>query len=119
MIDKEQMLETAAGWIKAWNTGDIRTLLEHYADDIVFYSAAATRRWKTEGGKLVGKTAIEAHFRKAFEEVPGMNLTFKKLLIGVDGVLLVYQRETGRMSSVFILFNENGKVKEVRVFNEL
>jgi ketosteroid isomerase-like protein len=118
MIDKEQMLEIAAGWIKAWNTRDIKTLLEHYADDIVFYSAAAARRWNVEGGKLVGKTAIEAHFRKAFEEVPEMNLTFKELLIGVDGVLLVYQRETGRMSADFALFNERGKVKEVRVFNE-
>lgn len=119
MIDKEQMLEIAAGWIKAWNTGDIATLLEHYADDIVFYSSAAARRWNAEAGKLVGKTAIEAHFRKAFEEVPEMNLTFKKLLIGADGVLLVYQRETGRISADSVLFNERGKVKEVRVFNEL
>lgn len=119
MIDKEKMQEAAAEWIKAWNTGDINTLLDHYAEDIVFYSPAAARRWKAEAGKLVGKAAIEAHFRKAFEEVPGMNLEFKKLLIGADGVLLVYQRETGSMSADFVLFNEKGKVKEVRVFNEL
>ena len=119
MIDKTQMQEIAAGWIKAWNSGDFRMLLDHYADDVVFYSSAAARRWNAEGGKLVGKTAIESHFRKAFEEVPDMNLTFKKLLMGTDGVLLVYQRETGRMSADFVLFNESGKVKEVRVFNEL
>ena len=119
MIDNEQMLEIAAGWIKAWNTGDVKTLLEHCADDVVFYSTAAARRWNVEGGKLVGKTAIEAHFQKAFEEVPEMNLTLEKLLIGADGVLLIYRRETGRMSADFVLFNERGKVKRVRVFNEL
>ena len=106
------------GWIAAWNTGDFKSLLEHYADDVVFYSSAATRRWNTTDGKLTGKKALELHFRKAFEEFPEMKLDFRYLMTGTDGVLLVYQRETGKIAADFVLFNEKGKVKEIRVFNE-
>jgi ketosteroid isomerase-like protein len=118
MTDIKKIQETARGWITAWNTGDFKTLLDHYADDVVFYSSAASRRWNTEGGKLTGKKALENHFRKAFEEFPGMKLDFKYLLTGADGVLLVYHRETGKIAADFVLFNEEGKVKEIRVFNE-
>ena len=118
MTDFIKLKEAANAWIAAWNSGDINSLLDHYAENVVFYSSAATRRWNIADGKLNGKTALENHFRKAFEEIPGMNLDFKHFLIGNDGVLLVYKRETGRMSADFVLFNEEGKVKEVRVFNE-
>jgi ketosteroid isomerase-like protein len=110
--------EAANGWIAAWNSGDLKTLLDHYADDVVFYSSAATRRWNTADGKLTGKTALENHFRKAFEEFPNMKLDFRHLLLGTEGALLVYQRETGRLAADFVLFNAEGKVKEIRVFNE-
>jgi len=118
MIDFIQLNEAAKAWIAAWNSGDLKSLLDHYADDVVFYSSAATRRWNIEAGKLTGKKALENHFRKAFEEIPGMNLAFRHLLIGTDGVLLVYQRETGRIAADFVLFNGEGKVKEIRVFTE-
>jgi len=118
MTDFTQLNEAAKNWIAAWNSGDFKSLLDHYAEDVVFYSSAATRRWNIAGGKLTGKKALENHFRKAFEEIPGMNLAFRHLLIGTDGVLLVYQRETGRIAADFVLFNEEGKVKEIRVFTE-
>src|SRR5450755_680978 len=118
MTDIMQLKEAAKGWIAAWNSGDFKSLLDHYSEDVVFYSSAATRRWNIEAGKLTGKKALENHFRKAFEEAPGMNLAFKYILIGTDGVLLVYQRETGRTAADFVLFNAEGKVKEIRVFNE-
>src|SRR5450755_26663 len=118
MTDFTQLNEAAKNWIAAWNSGDFKSLLDHYAEDVVFYSSAATRIWNMAGGKLTGKKALENHFRKAFEETPRMNLAFKHLLIGTNGVLLVYQRETGRMAADFVLFNGEGKVKEIRVFNE-
>jgi hypothetical protein len=118
MTDVTKLKKAAENWIAAWNSGDFKSLLDHYADDVVFYSSAAARRWNAEGGKLTGKQVLEKHIRKAFEEIPGMNLSFKHLLIGMDGVLLVYQRETGNMAADFVMFNEDGKVKEIRVFNE-
>jgi ketosteroid isomerase-like protein len=118
MMDINKVREAASGWINAWNSGDLKSLLDHYAEDVVFYSSAATRRWNTSDGKITGKKALENHFRKAFEEVPGMKLSFKNLLLGTDSALLIYLRETGNMAADFILFDGEGRVKEVRVFNE-
>ena len=118
MTDFEQLKDAAKDWIAAWNSGDFESLLNHYAEDVVFYSPAAARRWNIADGKLTGKKALENHFRKAFEEIPRMSLTFKYLLTGTDGMLLIYQRETGRITADFVLLNGEGKVKEIRVFNE-
>jgi ketosteroid isomerase-like protein len=117
-MDFNKVREAASGWINAWNSGDLKSLLDHYAEDVVFYSSAATRRWNTPDGKITGKKALENHFRKAFEEVPGMKLSFKNLLLGTDSALLIYLRETGNMAADFVLFDGEGRVKEVRVFNE-
>jgi ketosteroid isomerase-like protein len=117
--DYSNLGELAKNWIKAWNDGDVGSLLNHYANDVTFYSSTAKRRWNFPDGKLVGKIALENHFRKAFEEIPSMKITFRKLLLGVEGVLLVYERETGKMMADYVQFNEEGKVNEVRVFNEL
>jgi ketosteroid isomerase-like protein len=118
MTEFEKLRQTANGWINAWNSGNLELLLDHYAEDVIFYSSAATRRWNTADGKITGKKALENHFRKAFEEVPGMKLTFKNLLLGAGSAVLLYQRETGDMAADVVLFDGDGKVKEVRVFNE-
>ncbi len=118
-LDYLKLSDLAKDWINAWNNGDVNSLINHYSDDVVFYSSAAKRRWGVDDGKLSGKEALGNHFRKAFEEFPSMAITFKKLMQGPDGVLLVYERETGKMMADFVRFNDQGKVSEVRVFNEL
>jgi ketosteroid isomerase-like protein len=117
-LDYLRLGELAKEWINTWNDRDIKSLINHYADDVLFYSSAAKRRWGVPDGKLSGKEALENHFRKAFEEFPSMKITFRKLLQGADGVLLVYERENGKMMADFVQFNDQGKVSEVRVFNE-
>jgi ketosteroid isomerase-like protein len=118
MADLTGLKEAANSWIDAWNSGNIKGLMEHYADDVIFYSMAVTRRWNLASGKLTGKKALENHFQKAFQEVSGMKLSFRYILFGADGILLVYQRETGKIAADFVLLNEQGKVREIRVFNE-
>jgi ketosteroid isomerase-like protein len=117
-MDTQQITGAAKGWITAWNSGNLEKILDHYTDDVILYSAAARRRWKAADGKLIGKSAVENHFRKAFEEVPGMRLEFVKLLTGTEGVLVIYKRETGMLTADLVHFDKNGKIKEVRVFNE-
>ena len=116
--DYLKLSEVAKDWINAWNKGDINSLINHYSDNVVFYSSAAKRRWGVPDGKLSGIEALGNHFRKAFEEFQSMKVTFRKLLRGADGVLLVYQRENGKMMADFVQFNDQGKVTEVRAFNE-
>jgi hypothetical protein len=116
MMSDSEMLTAAKSWIEAWNSGDFEQLLDHYSDDVIFYSTAAARRWNSAEGKLIGKQALEKHFRKAFEEFPGMKLKFIRLLFGTGGMLLIYERENGKTCADLVISDEIGKVKEVRVF---
>lgn len=118
MTQLSKMISSAAGWISAWNSRDMKTLMQHYAEDVIFSSPAAARRSGIPDGQLLGKKNLEHHFKKAFAEFPDMKLTYTNLLIGNTGVLLIYQRETGALSADYVLFDQEGKVKEVRVFNE-
>jgi hypothetical protein len=117
-MDLKQTTVAANEWIAAWNSGNLEKILDRYTDDVILYSAAAKRRWNAAEGKLTGKGAVENHFLKAFEEVPGMQLEFVTLLTGTEGVLLIYKRETGKIAADLVLFDDLGKIKEVRVFNE-
>ena len=116
MIDGKELALAAAAWIKALNSGELETMMSYYDDNVVLYSPAVVRRWELQSGRLEGKAAVEKHFRRAFNEMPGMRLTLQQMLIGVESVVLFYQREDGHPAADVVFFNEAGKVKEVRAY---
>jgi hypothetical protein len=116
MIDKEKLKKAAQRWMNAWNDRNMEKVMAHYVDDAIFYSPTVVSRWNTPDGKLKGRAAIEKHFRKALEEVPDMHFEFHAILYGTEGVILVYKRETGALAADLVLFNNEGRVKEVRCY---
>src|SRR5438105_188685 len=99
MIDQKSVEEIALKWIEAWNRKDIPAVLTHYEDDVVFYSPTVPRRWNITDGKLNGKDALEKHFRKAMEEVPGMHIELLSILFSVNSLILIYKRENGKIAA--------------------
>jgi hypothetical protein len=116
MIDKEKLRAAAFQWMDDLNQRNLENLMAHYADEVEFYSPTVITRWQIGDGKLVGKAAVERHFRKAIEEVPGMRCEFSAILFGVESVILSYKRETGALAADLVVFDEGGKVKEVRAY---
>ena len=114
MLDKVKLKRAAESWIDSWNSRDMENVMSHYADDVMFYSPAVIKRWAIEEGKLAGKKALEKHFRKGLEEMPGLHFEFHSILYGINNVILFYKRETGGFAADFVTFNDSGKVKEVR-----
>ncbi len=115
-MDKQKFKRAALQWMQDWNRRNIESVMEHYAEDVEFYSPTVIERWRCAEGKLVGKAAVERHFRKGMEEVPGMQFEFHHILYGVESVILFYKRETGVLAADLVLFNEKGKVREVRSY---
>lgn len=116
MVDRKKLEESARRWIEAWNTRDMDAIMDHYADDVVLYSPSVIERWSVAEGRLAGKAAVEQHFTKGLDEVPDTRLEFLSLLYGIEGVTIVYRRETGSYAADVVLFDDAGKVKEVRAF---
>jgi hypothetical protein len=50
MYDKQELKRTAIQWISDWNERDIKKIMAHYADEVVFYSNTVTRRWGNADG---------------------------------------------------------------------
>lgn len=116
MIDSKELAVAADAWIAALNAGELETIMSYYDENVVLYSPAVIKRWALPAGRLEGKVAVENHFRRAFQEMPGMRLKLQQLLFGVESVVLCYIREDGKPAADVIFFNDAGKVKEVRAY---
>jgi hypothetical protein len=114
MIDNKKLQQAAIQWVDDWNHRNIEQVMSHYSEEVLFYSPTVIRRWNQPKGILVGKSAVERHFRKAMEEVPDIHFEFKSLLFGAESIILIYERETGNLVADLVLFNAEGKINKVR-----
>ncbi len=61
-----------AEWMAAWNSHDVERILEHYADDVEYFSpfiaALAEPGGPGADGRLVGKDSVRAYFAAALEK---------------------------------------------------
>jgi ketosteroid isomerase-like protein len=60
-----------ADWMTAWNRHDVERILEHYADDVEYFSPFIAALAQPDGpgadGRLVGKDSVRAYFAAALE----------------------------------------------------
>ncbi|MEW6474920.1 MAG: nuclear transport factor 2 family protein [Actinomycetota bacterium] len=66
-----------AEWMAAWNSHDVERILEHYADDIEYWSpfiaALAAPGGPGADGRLVGKEQVRPYFAAALERYPELH----------------------------------------------
>lgn len=108
--------ELATAWINAWNNRDINAIMNHYAEEVVFYAPTVIKRWNIADGKLCGKEQLRKHFLKGFELAPDLHFELITVLAGVDGMTIVYKRETGTVVADVVQLNNNGKAILVKAY---
>ncbi|HKN38515.1 MAG TPA: nuclear transport factor 2 family protein [Acidimicrobiia bacterium] len=58
-----------AEWMEAWNSQDLNRILDHYADDVEYFSPFIAQLAEPGGpgadGRLAGKEAVRAYFAAA------------------------------------------------------
>ena len=115
-MDNLNFKALALDWIDGWNKRDIERIMNHYADDIIFYSPTVIKRWNIADGKITGRQKLKEHFLKGFEVAPDLHFEFVDLLFGTDGVTIIYKRESGQLAADSIVLNENGKAVMVKAY---
>jgi hypothetical protein len=115
-MNLEALKKEALDWVNAWNNRNIEHIMDHYSEDIEFYSPSVVDRWNIKEGKLSGKAALQRHFLKGFELAPSLHFELIDILSGMDGILVVYKRETGKIVADYVVPDEEGKAKLVKVF---
>lgn len=108
------MNHLAEAWVQAWNNHDLDAIMEHYADDIVFYSPFIKRINNDPSGRITGKAALRAYFERALVAYPELYFDLYHVLESVDSVTLYYQSVGNRLAAEMMVVDGNGKVKEVR-----
>lgn len=103
----------AEHWYKAWNDHDLDAIMEHYADDIVFYSPIIKERGVNADGKVVGKEALRAYFTIGLQAYPDLHFQPKDMMLGAGSMVLLYTSINNRRSTEAFRFNAVGKVAEV------
>ena len=95
-MDRGEAEALARQWVAAWNDRDVEAVLAHYTDDVVVVSPLATARGVAADGKVRGKDAVRAYYEGGLAARPRLRFTIYNVMVGVDGLTIVYRDERGR-----------------------
>jgi ketosteroid isomerase-like protein len=77
VMTEDEAAAFVAGWMAAWNSHDVEGILEHYAEDVEYFSPiiAAMAEPGTPGadGRLDGQEAVRAYFTAALGKYPDLH----------------------------------------------
>ena len=96
-MDTHRARAHAEQWIAAWNARDLDAILEQYAPTIRFRAPTVISRWNKPDGVLIGRDELHRHFKSGLELAPNLHFEVIDVLMGIDGVTIIYRRETGAL----------------------
>lgn len=100
----------AADWIESWNTHDLMRVLSHYSEDFEMSSPFIVKITGEDTGKLKGKEAVGAYWRKALTLIPDLHFELISVLVGVDSITIYYKGSGGRLAAEVFFFGTDGKI---------
>jgi hypothetical protein len=104
LINKARADDLAGRWIAAWNRHDLDAILALYRDDFTMASPYIMVVANEASGRLRGKPAVGAYWRRALERFPDVHFDLLHVLTGVNSLTLVYQsNRSGLVAEVFTL----------------
>jgi ketosteroid isomerase-like protein len=111
-VSPDEARRFAAEWVAAWNAHDLEAILAHYAEDCTMASPRIVDFGQEPSGKLRGKDALRAYWGKALAAQPELRFTLEDVLLGVDGLTLLYRNQRGQRVAESVRFDAHGKVVE-------
>lgn len=113
MITEETAKEFAQLWLNAWNSHDINSILEHYDNNVEFYSPLISLLNFNKDGVIRNKTDLKTYFEIGLNAYPDLHFQFHHCFVGVDSFVIYYTSVNGRLAAEVFELNENNKAKRV------
>lgn len=101
--------EIAVRWFAAFNAHDLEALLALYADDAQHFSPKLKARHPGTDGLIIGKDALRAWWRDAFDRLPTLRYDVVKLTADDEQVFMEYVRHVQGEEDLRV-----GEVLEIR-----
>ena len=104
-----------AEWMAAWNSHDVERILEHYADDVEYWSPFIAAMAQPDGpgadGRLVGKDDVRAYFAAALEKYSDLHFDPPvHVAAGAGSVSFVYRSVNGLTAVETLVFAPGSRV---------
>ncbi len=103
----------AKDWIASWNSHDLASILEHYADNIEITTPMIKLALGIDSGSLKGKEQVADYWRKALQKLPDLEFELYDVTAGVDSVALYYKSVMNKNAIEVMFFNKEGKVDKM------
>ncbi|MDB5243138.1 MAG: CbbQ/NirQ/NorQ/GpvN family protein [Spirosoma sp.] len=103
----------AQEWIRAFNAHDLNAILDHYADELAFYSPLIPLLTCNESGCITSKDDLERYFRVGLSTYPDLHFTLQTVFVGIDTLVIQYTSVNARLASEVVQLNEQGKAQKV------
>jgi len=113
MLTAEEADALAQDWIAAWNDHDLKRIIAHYADDVVFSSPFIQKLGTSSSGAIVGKEALVAYFRTALEKYPALTFRLRSVFRGIDSITLLYESVNGLVAAETMMLNQHHQASRV------
>ena len=113
-ITEDFCKQFADEWINAWNSHDLDRIMNHYAEELEFYSPLIIKLNINPDGRITHKTDLREYFKIGLEKFPDLHFSLQHVLVGLNSVVLYYGSVNNTLSAEFMLFNEDGKISQVR-----
>ncbi|HEX2609092.1 MAG TPA: nuclear transport factor 2 family protein [Flavisolibacter sp.] len=113
MLTNEMATAFAAAWVAAFNSHDLDAIMEHYAEDIEFYSPFITKLRINESGMLQSKEELRQYFQHALTVYPDLYFMLHHVYTGVQTLVIQYTSVEGRQAAETMQWNKEGKVSKV------
>jgi len=114
-MNYQEARERAKHWCDAWTRGDLDAVMEHYADNVRLSSPTVIKRLGIKSGWIGGKDKVREHFPVGIQ-APNLRFEFVDVLLGVDGMSVVYRRENGALVVDVVELDSEGKGLVVRAY---
>jgi SnoaL-like domain len=115
-MTEDEARRISTSWVAAWNRGDLEAIVAHYAESIVLTSPLVARRFARADGTLRGLAELREYVAVGLHGAPDLRIEPRATLIGVDGVTVLYARESGALVAEVLRFDAAGKVRRSYVF---
>lgn len=119
-MESQKNLSIAHLWFESFNAKNLEKLLSLYDDDAQHFSPKLKIRHPQTNGLVIGKEALRAWWKEAFERLPTLHYKVTSLTSNSDRVFMEYLRTVSGEEDMLVaevLDVRKGKIIASRVYH--
>lgn len=114
MITEEEADRFASDWIAAWNAHDLDRIMEHYAEDVKYFSPFIAKLSDNATGMLQGRDEVKGYLAKGLAAYPDLHFKLLHTFVGVHSLTLYYQSVNNMVAAEVFELNARGLATRVQ-----